>query len=119
MIIMNFGERLRQIRTEKGLKQIDLAKHLNVAQSTLSGWETGNFEIDNENLKKLADLFGCSIDYILCRSNNINGVSDEMEDILETIRRRPEMKALFSLSKKATKEDVEKTLKIIEALKGG
>lgn len=116
---MNFGERLRQIRTEKGLKQIDLAKHLNVAQSTLSGWETGNFEIDNENLKKLADLFGCSIDYILCRSNNINGVSDEMEDILETIRRRPEMKALFSLSKKATKEDVEKTLKIIEALKGG
>lgn len=28
MIIMNFGERLRQIRTENGLKQIDLAKHL-------------------------------------------------------------------------------------------
>jgi integrase len=61
------NNRIKLLRTEKGLKQIDLAKHLNVAQSTLSGWETGNFEIDNENLKKLADLFGCSIDYILFR----------------------------------------------------
>ena len=37
----------------------------------------------------------------------------------EEIRRRPELKTLFSLSSKATTEDVNTTIKIIQALRGG
>ena len=37
----------------------------------------------------------------------------------EEIRRRPELKTLFSLSSKATVEDVNTTIKIIQALRGG
>lgn len=43
--------------------------------------------------------------------------STEVEDLLETLHKRPEMRTLFSVTKNATKEDIEKAVKIIEALK--
>lgn len=41
----------------------------------------------------------------------------ELFEVLESVRSRPEMRMLFSTLKDATKEDVERTVKIIEALK--
>ncbi|MFC6553835.1 helix-turn-helix domain-containing protein, partial [Cohnella cellulosilytica] len=64
--------RIKLLRTELNMRQVDLAKHLKVGQSTLSGWENGAYEVDNENLYKMADLFKCSIDYLLGRSNERN-----------------------------------------------
>lgn len=58
---------LKLLRTRAGMKQTELAQKLGIAQSTLSGWETGKFEIDNANLTKLASLFNVSIDYLLGR----------------------------------------------------
>ena len=62
---------LKLLRTRANMKQTDLAKKLGIAQSTLSGWETGKFEIDNANLNKLALLFDVSIDYLLGRDEVI------------------------------------------------
>ncbi len=59
--------RIRELRQTYGIKQTELAKFLGVAQNTLSYWETGKFDVDNTCLVKLADYFGCSVDYILCR----------------------------------------------------
>lgn len=44
-------------------------------------------------------------------------IDDEVREIVDSLRTRPEMKILFSASKKATKEDILKTIKIIEALR--
>lgn len=60
---------LKLLRTRANMKQTELAQKLGIAQSTLSGWETGKFEIDNANLNKLASLFGVTIDYILGRED--------------------------------------------------
>ena len=46
-------------------------------------------------------------------------LDDEVREIVDSLRTRPEMKILFSASKKATKEDIMKTVKIIEALRNG
>ena len=46
-------------------------------------------------------------------------IDDEVREIVDSLRTRPEMKILFSASKKATKEDILKTVKIIEALRNG
>lgn len=43
--------------------------------------------------------------------------TSEIEALLETLHKRPEMRTLFSVTKNATKEDIEKAVKIIEALK--
>mgnify|MGYP002508535158 CR=1 FL=1 len=46
-----FADRLKQLRREKGLTQIQLATELNVASGTIAMWETGkrepNFAITN------------------------------------------------------------------------
>ena len=61
--------RIKLLRRSKDIKQIDLAKELGVAQSTLSYWEQGKYDIDNSSLRKLADVFGCTTDYILGHSD--------------------------------------------------
>lgn len=72
--------RLKELRKNKGLLQKDIAKHLNIAVSTYSYWESGRYDIDNENLKKLADFFNVSLDYLLCRTNlnydNTNAINE-------------------------------------------
>lgn len=69
--------RLSELRKQKGLKQGDLAAFLGIAQSTLSGWENGKFEIDDKNKIKLADFFGVSVDYLLGREVSANSPWNE------------------------------------------
>lgn len=64
--------RIKELRKEKNITQVRLAKSLNIAQPTLSGYETGNFQPDNETLLKIADFFGVTIDYLLGREENKN-----------------------------------------------
>jgi len=47
------------------MTQKELAKHLQVADSTLSYWEMGKYEPDNDTLMRLSRFFQVSIDYIL------------------------------------------------------
>ena len=60
---------LKTLRHNAGMKQVELADLLKIAQATLSGWETGRFQIDNDNLFKLADYFNVTTDYLLGKSD--------------------------------------------------
>lgn len=61
--------RLRELRQERGLKQGDLALSVGVAQSTLSAWELGKFDIDTDSLRKLSEIFDVSVDYLIYNDN--------------------------------------------------
>lgn len=67
-------DRLKCERLRKDLNQTELAKLLNVSKQTVSNWENGNRIPDTLTLSKLADFFNCSVDYILGRSENRNGI---------------------------------------------
>jgi len=56
---------IRNLRTAKGMKQIELANALKVSQATLSNWERGVHDLDSESLIMLSRIFNVSIDYIL------------------------------------------------------
>lgn len=62
--------RLRELRKERGMKQIELCQHLGVSQGNLSNWENGVYEPDTYYLKKIADFFGVTVDYLLGRSDS-------------------------------------------------
>ena len=64
--------RLRDIREDKDLNQSELAKIVNVHQTTYSDYERGNLNVPVEVLIKLADYYGTSVDYIL-------GITDEIK----------------------------------------
>ena len=62
--------RLKELRKKKGLTQLRLAMELNMAQNTLSRYETGEREADYKTLILFADYFGVSIDYLLERTDD-------------------------------------------------
>jgi len=64
-----FGERLREIRTEKRLKQTDIAKMLNVSGNTVHGWETDKQEPSMATLLKLSEILGVSLDYLFGKTD--------------------------------------------------
>lgn len=64
-----FGERLKQLRIEKGLYQKDLAKILGVSAGAIGMYENNKRTPDFELLIKIAKFFDVSIDYLLCQTD--------------------------------------------------
>ena len=65
---MNF--RLKQLRKERKISQLQLAFDLNMNQNTISRYENLERQADYETLIRFADYFGVSIDYLLGRTEN-------------------------------------------------
>ena len=59
------SDRLRYLREKKGLSQTEAAKKLGIVRTTYSNYEAGNREPDNETLRKLAEFYEVSVDYLL------------------------------------------------------
>ena len=57
------GERIRDLREASGWTQRGLADRAHVDPKTVHNWEAGK-GINIENLRELAELFGCQVDYI-------------------------------------------------------
>ena len=57
--------RLREYRERVGLRQIDVAKRMNVDQAAVSKWESGENRISRKYHKKLAKLYGVTVDELL------------------------------------------------------
>lgn len=59
-----FCERLKELRLEHGMGQVQLAKALDVGKSVISLWELGKCEPTLSRLVAMARFFGVSIDYL-------------------------------------------------------
>lgn len=62
--------KLKQLRKEHKLTQVELQMRTGIEQALLSKFENGERIPPTETLIVLADFYNVSIDYILCRTNN-------------------------------------------------
>ncbi len=62
--------RIRDLREDLDLRQVDVAQATGIDQKTLSNYETGKTNPDSETLIRLADFFHVSIDYLVGRTNS-------------------------------------------------
>lgn len=69
------GERLKDSRKKKGLSQTHLAELLGVQPSAVSRWERDIFEPTDETKKKLAEMLGTTVAYLMGESDNSGPVS--------------------------------------------
>lgn len=60
-----FSERLKELRAESGLSAMALGKSIGVSDMAILRWENGKSDITDENLKKLAEFFNVTTDYLL------------------------------------------------------
>ena len=62
-------KRLKDLREDNDLKQIDIANHLYIKQPQYNRYETGKRDLPLDNLISLAKLYKTSTDYILGLTN--------------------------------------------------
>lgn len=77
---MEFSERLKELRKQAHLTQVELAKRLGIGQSSYADWERGKKNPTQENLIKLAQILNVSVDYLVGNSDEENA-NKELEDI--------------------------------------
>lgn len=66
----SFSDRLKQLRSEASLTQVELARRLGLSNGAIGNYESGaRTPRKLEDLEALADFFNVEIDYLLGRSN--------------------------------------------------
>lgn len=66
----DFAERIKNLRSEKGMSQEAVGKIIGVKRYSVYGYEKGNNFPEVSGLIALADYFGVSIDYLVGRTDN-------------------------------------------------
>lgn len=66
---MDFSKRLKFLRNEKRMSQEELAKLLDVSRTSVTNYELGRNEASSQVLNKLSEIFNCSIDYLLGKTD--------------------------------------------------
>ncbi len=86
---MTIGQKIKKLRTDKGLTQKELADHLHVTFQTVSKWENGENEPDLTTVRQLAQFFNCSLEYLINEDENYapKEVVKEVPVVKETIVR--------------------------------
>lgn len=95
---MEFSERLKKLRKNAGLTQVDVAEKLGISQPAYASWERGVKKPTQENLVKIAQILNVSIDYLV-------GNSEEKLDELDNIE------LLFRMNSKGLTDEEKEILK--------
>lgn len=66
---MSFGNILKKLRQDENLTQEELAKKINSSRSNIANYENDKNMPSVEVLNKLSEIFGCTIDYLLGKSD--------------------------------------------------
>lgn len=105
---MTTGERIARLRKRRSLTQPELAKIMNVSQSTMTSWENDRRSVSNDDLIKLADFFEVTTDYLLGREVDDNlTVAAHMDDGL-TPEQQAEIKEFIEFKKAQYRKQHEK-----------
>lgn len=62
---MMFGERIKELRLNLGLNQVEFSKLLNVTKQSVSNWENNNILPSIDMLINISKKFSVSADYLL------------------------------------------------------
>lgn len=95
---MEFSERLKTLRKEAGLTQVDVAGKLGISQPAYASWERGVKKPTQDNLVKIAQVLNVSVDYLV-------GNSEEKSAELDNIE------LLFRMNSKGLSEEEKKIFK--------
>lgn len=118
---MSIGQNIKKRRRELDLTLEEVAKQVGLSRQTLSRYETGVIgNIPSDTIEALATILCTTPAYLMGWEDNSpfsQSADAELTEYLELLKNRPECRMLFSLTKDATKEEVEKAVAIIEALR--
>lgn len=119
---MAFSNNLRYLRKKYDMSQEVLANKLGYKSfTTIQKWESGVSEPSVSMVKKIAELFGVTMDQItnddLSDAENHYYLDPDAAEIAQEVQQRPELKILFDASRKVSADDLELVINMIDRLK--
>jgi len=107
---------LRELCREKGTNIKQMEKDLGMGNGVISRWYKRGTSPSYARLSQIAEYLEVPIETITGEGREAPE-DPELDEYLEELRSRSEMRMLFKLAKGATKEDVEQAVRIIEAIR--
>lgn len=74
-----YGFRLKELREERGVSMMTLAKAIGVSDTAVCKWENQDSEPKLSYIIKLADYFNCTADYLIGRSDDFGGYIEQTQ----------------------------------------
>lgn len=113
--------KFRELRRKYNLNQFDVANKLNISPSAIGMYEQGRRQPDNEMIKKIANLFDVSTDYLLDNdsvSKQIeNNIDDpELNQTLKTLAENEFDRTLFKKYGELTEEKKKIVMSVINSI---
>ena len=115
---MQFAEKLSVLMKRDGVSNYRLAKEIGCSPASVGYWLSGAKSPSAESIQAIAGYFGVSTDYLMGSDDTDTPEQAEMAEMLEDIRRNPELRTLFSISKNATPDEVRQYIRLIKAIRG-
>lgn len=115
-----YGERISELREKHQLTQEELAKHLSISRASLSHYEKNRRVPDYEVVKKMADFFQVTVDYLIGRTDDPNPVVKDQVKLFENSLELSDEKILekFSLmvdGRELTPEEAKRFIAFVRA----
>lgn len=111
---LTLGKKIKKLRNEKNLSQREFGKVFSLAESTIGMYERDERKPDYDTLKRFADYFGVSTDYLLGRSDTPN-MSEQEE--FEAFANNPDLERWYKELPNSKEEDLEALKQMWEIIK--
>lgn len=113
-----FYSNLKFARINVGISQVEMASRLGVAKSTYSMYESGKREPNMQTIRKIADILGVSVEYLITGEEKENYyLNEETTRIAQEIFEDKELRGLFDAAQDAKPEDLKLIHEMLLALK--
>ena len=105
---------------QKGVSVTRATVEMGLSRTIGSKWKRTGATPNGETLNRIAEYFGVTTDYLLTGEETntaaIDVVDDDLREYLDELRNRPEKRLLFSVTKNATRSQIEAIVKMIEEM---
>jgi transcriptional regulator with XRE-family HTH domain len=106
------GKKLTELRTKKGMTQVEAAKKLKMPRSTYSNYELDKREPDFDTAEKIANLFDITVDDLLGREKKESPIEEteieriirETNEVLKTAKNVEQAQLMLDLAKNVFKK---------------
>lgn len=123
----NLYDRIEAMCEKLGINVTVMCREAGVNRGNLTDLKMGRQSgLSAKNLDKIAEYFNVSVGFLLGRTDDQSVANekspvydDEALELMEEMHKRPELKALFSTSKRASKEDIEAVDQLLKRMARG
>ncbi len=119
---MSIYNNIKNLCDKAGITTYRLCKELGFSTALMSQWKNGRQEPSRKKLEIIAAYFDVPIEALVIGEMYVRAESDpedeELTEYLQALKENPGMRILFSKTKNASKEDIEKVIKMFEIIKG-